>query len=92
MVSLSAYVGDGVYEKEIDEKNAKMSGLNQHIEESMGFVSNLMSVCVSCFIFFLFFFLALSKEHSFLFFCVKVFCTSPRRLVMVTIFLTLPYL
>ena len=65
-----------------------MSALNQHKEENVGFVSNLMSDCVSYF----YFFLALSKEYSFLFFCMKVFCTSPRRLVMITIFLTLPCL
>ena len=83
--TLSAYVGDGKHEKEIDAQNAKMSGLNQHKEVNMGFVSNLTSVCVSYFDFVL----ALSKELSFLFFCMKVFCRSPRRLVMITILLTL---
>ena len=46
------------------------------------------SVCVSYFNFIL----VLSKEDSFLFFCMIVFCTSPRKLVMITIFLTLPCL
>ena len=46
MVNLSAYVGDGIHEKEIDAQNAKMYGLNQHKEENVGFVSNLTSVCV----------------------------------------------
>ena len=86
MVTLSAYVDDGIHEKEIDTQNAKTSGLNQHKEENVGFVSNLKSVCVSYFIFVL----ALSKEHSFSFFCRKVFCTSPHRLVTITIFLALP--
>ena len=72
MATLSAYVGDGIHEKEIDAQNAKMSGLNQHKEEIVGFVSNLTSICVS----YLNFFLALSNGHSFLFFCMKVFCTS----------------
>ena len=88
MVTLSTYVGDGIHEKEIDAQNAKISGLTQHKEEIVGFVSNLTSVCISYFNFFL----ALPKEHSFLCFCVKVFCISPRRLVMTTIFLTLPCL
>ena len=74
-----------IYEREIDTQNAKMSGLNPHKEENVGFVSNLTSDCVSYFNFFL----ALSKEHLFLFFCIKVFCTSPHRLVMTPIFLTL---
>ena len=88
MVTLSAYMSDGIHEKEIDAQNAKMSGLNQHKEENVGFANNLTSVCISYFIFFL----ALPKEHSFLCFCVKVFCTSPCRLIMITIFLTLPCL
>ena len=74
-------MGDGIHEKEIDTQNARMSGLNQHKEEIVGFVSNLTSVCVSYFNFFL----ALSKEQSFLSFCTKVFCTSPQRLVKITI-------
>ena len=88
MVSLSAYVGDGIHETDIDAQNAKMSGLNQHKEENVGVVSNLTYVCVSYF----YFFSALSKELPFLFFCMKVFCTSPRRLIMRTIFMTLPSL
>ena len=88
MVTLSAYVGAGIHETEIDAQNTKMSGFNQHKEENVGFVSNLTYVCVSYFDFFL----ALSKELPFLFFCMKVFCTSPRRLVMIIIFLTLPCL
>ena len=88
MVILSAYAEDGIHEKEIDAQYAKISGLNQHKEENVGFVSNLTPVCVSYFDFFS----ALSKEHSFVFFCIKVFCSSPRRLVMISTFLTLPYL
>ena len=88
MVTLSVYAADGIHEKETDAQNAKIFGLNQHKEENVGFDSNLTSVCVSYFNFFL----VLSKERSFLFFFVKVFCTSPRRLVMITIFLTLPCL
>ena len=49
MVTLSAYVDDGIYEKEIDTQNSKMSGLNQHKEEYVGFVSILTSVCVFLF-------------------------------------------
>ena len=49
--------GDGIHEKEIVAQNAKMSGLDQHKEENVGLVSNLTSVCVSYFNFFL----ALSK-------------------------------
>ena len=41
MVTLPAYVGDGIYEKVIEAQNAKMSGLNQHKEENVGFVSSL---------------------------------------------------
>ena len=52
MVTLSEYVSDGTHEKETDAQNAKMSELNQHKEENVGFVSNLTSVCVSYFIFF----------------------------------------
>ena len=88
MVTWSANVGDDIHEKEIDAQNDKMSGLNQHKEENVGFVNNLTSVCVSYFNFFL----ALSKERSFLFFCMKVFCTSSRSLVTTTILLTLPCL
>ena len=36
MVTLSAYVGDGIHEKEIDGHNIKMSGLNQQKEEKCG--------------------------------------------------------
>ena len=36
MVTLSAYVGDGIHEKETDAQNVKMSGLNQHKEENVG--------------------------------------------------------
>ena len=35
-----------IYEREIDTQNAKMSGLNPHKEENVGFVSNLTSDCV----------------------------------------------
>ena len=49
-----------VHEKEIDAQNARMSGLNQNKEENVRVVSNLTSVCVSYFDFFL----ALTKEHS----------------------------
>ena len=41
MVTLLAYVGDGIHKKEIDAQNAKMSELNRHKEENVGFVSNL---------------------------------------------------
>ena len=74
MITLSAYVGDGIHEKEIDAQNAKMSGLKQQKEENMGCVSSVTSVCVSYFNFFF----TLPKERSFLF-CMKVFCTSPRN-------------
>ena len=36
MVALSAYMGDGIHEKEINAQNAKMSGLNLHKEENVG--------------------------------------------------------
>ena len=36
MVTLSAYVGDGIHEKETDAQSVKMSGLNQHKEENVG--------------------------------------------------------
>ena len=78
MVTLSAYVGDGIYEKETDTQNAKMSGLNQHKEENEGFVSSSTYDCVSC----LNFFSVMSKEHIFLFFCMKVVCIRTRRLVI----------
>ena len=65
--------------------------MNQSAQRrNVGFVSNLTYVCFSYFNFYL----ALSKEHSLLFFfmIVLVFCTNPRRLVMLTIGLTLPCL
>ena len=86
MVKFSIYLNRRVFV--MDAQNAKMSGLNQHKDENVGFVSNLTSVCASYFNFFL----ALSKENSFLFFLEKRFCTSPHRLVVITIFLTLPCL
>ena len=61
MVALSAYVGDGIHEKEIDAQNAKSSGLNQHKEENVGFVSNLMSVCI---FYLISFWLYLKNIHS----------------------------
>ena len=66
MVTLSASVGDGIHEKEIDAQNAKMSRLNQQKEEIVGFVSKLTCVCV----FYFNFFLVLSKEQSL--FCFSV--------------------
>ena len=69
MVALSAYVGDGIHEKEIDAQNAKMSGLNQQKEEIMGFVSKLTSVCVFfCFFFLISFWFYLKNIH----FCFPV--------------------
>ena len=61
-------------------------GMNQRKEENVGFVSNFTSVCVSYFNFCL----ALSKEHSFLFISMEVFCISHRRLILITISRTLP--
>ena len=66
MVTSSAYVGDGINEKEISVQNAKMSGSNQQKEENVGF-AGIMSVCI-----FYFILLAISKEHLFLFFFMKV--------------------
>ena len=80
-------MGDDIHEKEIDTENTKMSGLNQHKEENVGFVSNLTSVCVSYNL--IYFWLYLKNIYS----CSsEVFCISPRRLVVITIFLTLPCL
>ena len=77
---LNDYFGDDVHE--VEAQNAKMSRLNQRKEENVGFASNLTFVCVS----YLNFLLALSKEHSFMSFCMKVLCTSPLTLVKINIF------
>ena len=52
-----------------------MSGSNKEKEENLGFATN--NVCLRFFYFN--FCLAISKEHLFLFFCMKYFCMSLRR-------------
>ena len=44
MVTSSAYVGDGIHEKEIKVQNAKISGTNERKDQNVGFASN--NVCL----------------------------------------------